>query len=252
MHRPSWLCLIVSLVLFLFTAEEGRTSSFNVSPLRIVLSGKTSSALLEVTNESPEPVRLQLSVSAWDQKPTGELLLAATDDIILFPPLLTIEPGEKRKIRLGAVTPRGLAEKTYRVILEELPPPKSSEADAGVIRVLTRMTIPVFLEPSRKDVSGDIAALTVRNGTASFELRNTGNTHFSVHHIQLVAMDKAGQPIAKHDMEGWYVLAGGMRRYEVRLSPESCRKVKTLMVEAQSDVGPLATQAEMSVEGCGG
>lgn len=252
MHRLIRWCLVCSLVLPLFTPEEGRTSSFNVSPLRIVLSGKTSSALLEVTNESPEPVRLQLSVSAWDQKPTGEIVLEATDDIILFPPLLTIEPGEKRKIRLGAVTPRGLAEKTYRVILEELPPARSDGADAGVIRVLTRMTIPVFLEPSRKEVSGDIAALTMRNGTASFELRNTGNTHFSVHHIQLVALDKTGQPIAKHDLEGWYILAGGKRRYEIRLPTESCRKVKTLKVDAQSDVGPLAAQAEMSVEGCGG
>ena len=84
------------LVLFLFNTEEGRTSTFNVSPLKVVSSGKSSSALMEITNQSAERLRLQLSVSSWDQSPAGEMLLRETDDIILFPPLLTVEPGEKK------------------------------------------------------------------------------------------------------------------------------------------------------------
>ncbi|HEU4685809.1 MAG TPA: fimbria/pilus periplasmic chaperone [Nitrospira sp.] len=251
MRRPSWAILGSVLVLFLFLAEEGRASSFNVSPLKIVLSGKTSSALLEITNQSPDALRLQLSVSAWDQRSTGEILLSPTDEVILFPPLVSIEPGEKRKIRLGAVTPRGVTEKTYRIVLEELPPAKSHEAEGGVIHVLTRMTIPVFLEPTKKVVSGEIADLTLRNGTASFAVKNTGNAHFSPQRIELIGAGASGQPIAKHDIDGWYVLAGSTRAYDIRLSTEECRNLKSLTVEAQSEAGPLKAQLDVNVGDCG-
>ena len=94
MRRPLiGFVLYLILVQLLFVVEEGWTSTFNVSPLQIVLSGKTSSALLEIKNQSTEPLRLQLSVSAWDQSPSGEMVLAATEDIILFPSLLTLEGG---------------------------------------------------------------------------------------------------------------------------------------------------------------
>ena len=240
------------LVLSLSNPEEGRTSSFNVSPLKIVLSGKSSSALLEITNQSPEPLRLQLSVSAWDQSPAGEILLSATDDVVLFPPLLTVEPGEKRKIRLGAVTPRGVTEKTYRIVVEELPPAKPEETEGGVIRVLTRMTIPVFLEPlNKKTVSGEIVNLTLRNGTASFDVKNTGNAHFSVQHIELVGVGTSGEPIVKQGIEGWYVLTNTSRRYDIRLSSADCRNLKTVTVEAQSEAGPLKARADVGAEGCG-
>ncbi len=252
MRRPIWVMFACALVLSLLHPEEGRTSSFNVSPLKIVLSGKSSSALLEITNQSDEPLRLQLSVSVWDQSPAGEILLTATDDVIVFPPLFTVEPGEKRKIRLGAVTPRGVTEKSYRVVVEELPPAKPGETEGGVIRVLTRMTIPVFLEPlNKKTVTGEIVNLTLRNGTASFDVRNTGNMHFSVSRIEVVGLGTSGEPIARHGVEGWYVLAGSSRRYDIRLSSADCRNLTALTVEAQSEAGPLRARADVNAEGCG-
>lgn len=251
MLRPLGFIIPFVFVLFLLGVEEGRTSSFNVSPLKIVLSGKSSSALLEITNQSAESLRLQLSVSAWDQSPTGEILLGATDDIILFPPLLTIEPGELRKIRLGAVTTRGAAEKTYRVVLEELPTMKSSSTGGGQVRVLTRMTIPVFLDPSQVVSSGQIEGLTMRNATASFEIRNNGSTHFTPQHIRLTGKGAGGQAVAKHEISGWYILAGGTRRFDVPLSPADCRRLKSLAVEAQTEAGPLNAEVEVGPNGCG-
>jgi fimbrial chaperone protein len=249
--RPLVFIIPFVFVLFLLGIEEGRTSSFNVSPLKIVLSGKSSSALLEITNQSAESLRLQLSVSAWDQSPSGEILLGATDDIILFPPLLTVEPGELRKIRLGAVTARGAAEKTYRVVLEELPAMKSSSTGGGQVRVLTRMTIPVFFEPSKVVSSGQIDGLTMQNATASFEIRNNGSTHFTPQHIRLTGKGAGGQAVATHEISGWYILAGGTRRFDVPLSPADCRRLKSLTVEAQTEAGPLNAEVEVGPNGCG-
>jgi fimbrial chaperone protein len=250
-HRPFGLILATLLVLFLLQTEEGRTSTFNVSPLKVVLSGKSSSALVEITNQSAEPLRLQLSVSSWDQSPTGELLLKETDEVLLFPPLLTVEPGEKRKIRLGAVTPRGATEKSYRIILEELPPTADSKAEArNQIRVLTRMTIPVFLESSKQVASGTIADLTVQRSAASFEIRNTGTGHFSVEHINVKGTGSTGKPLLTRRLDGWYVLAGGSRRYEMSLSAEECRDLRVVSVEAKTDAGPFNAHLDLPAGGC--
>jgi fimbrial chaperone protein len=250
-HRPVGLILSTVLVLFFFQTEEGRTSTFNVSPLKVVLSGKSSSALVEITNQSVEPLRLQLSVSSWDQSPTGQILLKETDEIILFPPLLTIEPREKRKIRLGAVTPRGVTEKSYRIVLEELPPVADSPTEArNQIRVLTRMTIPVFLEPVQQATSGQIAELTVHRSIASFEIRNTGTAHFSVEQIDVTGTGPTGQPLLTRRLDGWYVLAGGSRRYDLQLSAEECRNLRMVSVEAKTDAGPLSARLDLPTEGC--
>lgn len=251
MSRLAGLILSIVLVLFFLQTEEGRTSTFNVSPLKIVLSGKSSSALVEITNQSAEPLRLQLSVSSWDQSPMGELLLKETDEVILFPPLLTVEPGEKRKIRLGAVTPRGVTEKSYRIVLEELPPAADSPTEArNQIRVLTRMTIPVFLEPSKQVASGHIADLTVQRSAASFEIRNTGTTHYSVEQIDVRGTGSTGQPLLTRRLDGWYVLAGGSRRYDLPLSAEECRDLRMVSVEAKTDAGPFNARLDLPAGGC--
>jgi fimbrial chaperone protein len=243
------LCLI--LVQPFFAVEEGWTSTFNVSPLQIVLSGKTSSALLEIKNQSTESLRLQLSVSAWDQSPSGEMVLAATEDIILFPSLLTLEAGETRKVRLGTTVPRSGTEKSYRVFVEELPPQQTDQVTGGHIRVLTRLSIPVFLQPAQSVLRGEIADLTVRDATASFEIRNSGNVHFSARHIEVVGLGLSSSPITTHTFEGWYILSGGFRRYDVRLSLDDCRKLRLLTVEVQTELGPLKREATLQPGACG-
>ena len=107
------------------------------------------------------------------------MVLAATEDIILFPSLLTLDAGETRKVRLGTTVPRSGTEKSYRAFVEELPPQQTDAVTGGHIRVLTRLSIPVFLQPAQSVLRGEIADLTVRGATASFEIRNLGNVHFS-------------------------------------------------------------------------
>src|SRR5580765_6954876 len=103
---------IVAMAAF---APAADAASFSVNPTQLVLSNKTASALLTLRNDSDETLRFQLSVFAWDQNTDGKLKLDQTDDIVFFPPLLTLAPRESRNIRVAAVTPLGIAEKTYRI-----------------------------------------------------------------------------------------------------------------------------------------
>jgi fimbrial chaperone protein len=250
-YRLTFLISSLVLVLTLLLAEESWTSSFNVSPLQVVLSTSGPSALVEIRNQAMEPLRLQLSVTSWEQSPAGEMIVTPTEDIVLFPTLVTLEPGETRKVRLGTASPAAATEKTFRVFVEELPSREQTAQEAGTIRVMTRLSIPVFLQPGKRVAAGDIQGVTMKDGVASFRLENTGNVHFSARHIRVVGMAESGDVIGEQAVEGWYILAGGSRRYDMPFSTtKNCSNIRKIAVEAETDIGTFTKQADVPSGAC--
>lgn len=227
--------------------------NFQVTPIRIFLSGKTQSALLTLHNSSAETLRFQLSVHAWDQSPDGEILLKPTEDIVFFPPLLTLAPAEERKIRVGRVTPIAEIEKSYRISVEELPSLKRQEESqqGGQVRLLITMRIPIFLQPDKQVVAGRVQALTVRNGLLSFQVRNTGNTHFVAEEIKVRAYGAEGEALYEGGKEGWYILAGGLRTYDLELPKKDCARTKVLAVEVKTGRGTFQERLDVPRGACG-
>jgi fimbrial chaperone protein len=240
------------LVLTLFCAAESWASTFNVSPLQVVLSTSASSALVEIRNQAMEPLRLQLSVTTWEQSPAGEMIVTPTEDLVMFPTLVALEPGETRKVRLGTASPASATERAYRVFVEELPSREEQAHQGGNIRVLTRLSIPVFLQPGKHVAAGNIQGIILKDGVASFEIENTGNVHFSPRHIRVIGMAASGDVIGEQGVEGWYILAGGSRRYDVPFSTiTNCSSIRRLAVEAETDIGTLKKQADVPSGACG-
>src|SRR2546426_7385982 len=151
-----WLSLAWGL-----TAPAG-AATFSVTPLRVLFAPDTRSALVTLHNQGTEDVRVQLSLFAWDQDPQGEMQLTPTDDLLFFPLLLTLAPGDRRHIRLGPATPFTSTEKTYRLFVEELPPLVTPAGAPPGIRILTRMGIPIFLQPAHMVPQGRVEGMAVR------------------------------------------------------------------------------------------
>jgi fimbrial chaperone protein len=215
-------------------AELAWASNFSVTPIRVVFSPDTRSTLLRLTNQSPEALRFQISGFAWDQSPEGEMQLAPTEDIVFFPTLLTLTPGESRHIRIGPVTPFGASEKTYRIFIEELPPPTIPEGGPAGVQVLTRMSLPIFLQPAKVVQQGHIQGLVVRHGKLSFQVKNTGNIHFIEQTVRVKGFGHAGDTLFEQQQFGWYVPAGGWRLHEWELK-DACATLHTLAVEVQTE-----------------
>ena len=127
--RPA--AAVVFIVAMTAFAPMADASSFAVNPTQLVLSAKATSALLTLRNDSDETLRFQLSVFAWDQSTDGKLKLDQTDDIVFFPPLLTLAPKESRNIRIAAVTPLGAAERTYRIFAVPQGDPQDRDPHPG-------------------------------------------------------------------------------------------------------------------------
>ena len=140
-------CLLAAVALL--HPGEAAASTYTVNPTRVYLNASTGSALVTLKNESAEPLRMQVKAQRWAQSLDGEIQLSATEDLIVFPALLTLKPGEERKIRVATSVAFGPVEKTYRLYVEELPPTTTEKADGASVRILTRMGVPVFLQPAK-------------------------------------------------------------------------------------------------------
>ena len=220
-------------------------ATYTVNPTRVYLSARTTSALMTLKNESGTPLRMQLRAQRWDQSRSGEMQLAPTDDLIVFPTLLTLAPGEERKVRVATTATFGQVERSYRLYVEELPSTAAETPDGASVRILTRMGIPVFLQPARPTATAVLRGLGMSDGALAFELANSGNTHYIPESIVVRGFTAAGQPVGEWPLSGWYVLAGGVREFSLKVERPACDKVRSLLVEVtigQTRLkGPLTT-----------
>ena len=216
-------------------AGAASAATFTVDPTQIFLSGRTGSVLLTLRNESAETLQFQLSVFAWTQSPTGQMQLEPTDDIVFFPTLLTLKPKETRRVRVGGATAQDVREKTYRIFVEELPP--ANPVGSG-IRVLTKMGIPIFVKPVKEVATATLTDLRQQEGALRFTLTNAGTVHVVPQSIKVRGL--AGSNAAfDRELEGWYVLAGGRREFDMAFPKDACAQVTSIVVDIQFASGKL-------------
>jgi fimbrial chaperone protein len=215
-----------------------RAASFSVDPTMITLSPRTSSLLLEVRNDSQEAVRLQVTGSAWAQTVEGEMQLQPTDDLVFFPELFTLAPGQSRKIRVGTTAAYGAIEQSYRLFVEELPPEQPRTDPGAGVRVLTRMGIPVFLAPTTSRSLATLSAVGLAGATVGFSLDNGGTVHFVPEHVRIVGVDRTGATVIDRQLQGWYVLAGTSRHFSLTIPQPECSRLRSIAIEVKA-VGTL-------------
>ncbi len=221
--------LAVGFVFAATLALPARAAEVQVNPVLVTLSPATRSAVIAVHNTAADPVRFEVQVRAWSQSPSGEMLLSPSDDLVAFPPILALAPGEERNLRVAAATAFGSVEKTYRVFLEELPGSAQARS-ASQVRVVSRIGIPVFLAPGRPLERATVEGLSLSAGRVAFRIRNDGTAHVRPSSVRVIASDTAGNPAWGRDLDAWYVLAGGERTYEVEVPRSACDAVREVAV----------------------
>jgi fimbrial chaperone protein len=248
LQAPGRVVAGLAPALLLLTVAPAGATTFSVDPTQIHLSSRSTSQLLSLRNESDKPIRFQLSIFAWSQNTRGEMELAPTTDIIFFPSLLTLQPRELRRVRVGVATDFAATEKTYRLFVEELPPLDPS-AETGVA-VLTKMGIPVFLRPARTEARAELSALSLDDSTFAFDVRNAGNVHFVPETIRVRGRAASGEIVLDRQVSGWYILAGGTRRFELPLPKPECQRVTALAVEVAVAKSRLSAELQTPPAAC--
>ena len=221
-------------------------ATFSVNPTQIFLGGRTTSALLTLRNDSDEVLRFQLTAFAWGQSVAGEIELADTQDVVFFPALLTLKPREERKIRIGSTVASGAVEKTYRIFVEELPDGGATN-EATAVRVLTKMGIPIFVQPVKQSANATLNALGLRDGNLHFTVANTGTVHFVPQDIKVRGMAANGDQLFEQQLTAWYILPGGRRDFDMAIAAAECGRTESLVVEV--GLGQTALKESLQTPG---
>jgi fimbrial chaperone protein len=245
--------LLPSLFVGLAMARPGVcfASGFKVTPVKILLTRRVPTALLTLKNESDRTVRLQASVFAWNQDREGRMQLAPTPDIVFFPTVLSVKPGEERKVRLGTGVAFGPLEKSYRIFFEELPElERAGSSQGSQLQIRTRMGIPIFLQPNEPEKGSRIETMAALAGILRFSVRNTGNVHMNLRGIRVKGLGPMGDARFERESDGWYVLAGGSRDYEIEIPERRCSGIARYLIEAKVDEKDVRENLESSAASC--
>jgi fimbrial chaperone protein len=233
------LSLIFISTKSLSQSNPGQSNNFVVFPVQVYLSSTAPSpnSFISIRNTSTETKRFQVKVFSWTQKEKEPLQLIPTEDLVVFPLLVTIEPAQSRDVRLGLVVPATSVEKTYRIMVEELPNAQTQENSKKSTGVSFRfkMSIPIFVQPEQKQSQPALTNLLNNKGKFSFQLTNTGNVHYLAKELQVTGTDTSGKTLFQKSKTGWYVLSGSSQLYDIELPKTDCQKVANVTVNLKTD-----------------
>jgi fimbrial chaperone protein len=231
-----------------------RAGEFSVSPIRLELGAALRSGVITVRNEEKEKLSFQLQAMEWTQDEAGKDHYEPSDDIVFFPKLMTIEPGQEGIVRVGAKRALLPTEKTYRLFIEELPgPPKPADPSAPAaarINVLVRFGAPIFVTPATPQDGLDIQQLTLVKGSLRVSAKNTGNRHQIVQGVKLRGTDGNGQEVYALSLADRYLLSGTTKSYTTSIAAEQCAKIVELFVEFATDKLNVKRKLEVSRAMC--
>jgi fimbrial chaperone protein len=233
----------------LFLPAPSGAGELEVSPVLVELDGARRSAIVSIKNTAQATARYQVRAYAWRQDDQGTMQLGDTKEVVVFPPLVELASGEERKLRIGVSAAPAATEKTYRVFVEELPPPESPSAP-GQVRVLTRIGVPIFFAPAKPVTKGEVAFLSAGAGRAELRIRNTGTVRLRPSAVTLYGLAADGTRTFETELHPWYVLATGERQYQAPIPADVCARTRELHVTAAVEPAPLEASLRVPDGAC--
>jgi fimbrial chaperone protein len=227
--RAGWLVLFAALI-----PQTLQATDLQVSPIRIALDAQTTNAVMTLVNRGTSDTLLQLSVQAWSQNANGDALVP-TRDVLANPGVFLLKAGEQQVARFALRVPPDIKERSYRIVVQEVPRQRVENGLATVLRLL----VPLFVAPPNPGAGIEWSARPDPAGLALI-VHNKGNVHVQLRTIRLGA-DKL-PPFGK--TVNVYILAGATG--VVRLSlPKPAAVGTELQLAADSDQGGFSTSVRV-------
>lgn len=200
--------------LFLSFSSIINAATIRLSPVNVEILSNQSAASISLFNQSNESTDLQIRVFEWTQK-NGQDQLTPTDEIAISPPFLKLQSNDSYNLRVVRIDPAPVSgEKTYRIIIDELPKPIDSRKAAQGVNVLLRSSLPVFVV--NKDAITQLNwKIDANQEVPSLNINNIGNRHALLNDLTLVdTTTNKSYPIKVNTVNG-YILAEQARSYSI-------------------------------------
>jgi fimbrial chaperone protein len=236
--RRAVIALTAVACLLASSGLAAKAQSLAVLPVNIFLSPGENATALTVTNHGESATSIQIRAYAWSQK-GDEDQLTPTDAVVVSPPLATIASGATQVVRLILRRPAQGQEETYRILIDQIPPP----AEPGVVHVVLRLSIPIFAKPATRAVP-DLQFHVEREGEQLFLVGiNNGLCHESIRNIVLTTGD--GHQWKARTSVSPYILAGDTRRWPIATEGTLPEQGDSFRLTAHADTGAIDQQVRL-------
>lgn len=227
-----------------FCAAGASAGTFEVNPIRVDLSAAQRNAALTVKNSGTDPVVVQVSVMSWSQQ-DGKDVLANTDEILISPPIATIQPDREQIIRLGLRrAPDAQHELSYRIFLQEVPPPPRPGFQG--LQVALRVGLPIFVQPRQGPAKATLVwdAQLRSPDAVSLKLHNRGTGHIQISDVELYHGAES-DPLASQSSLV-YVLPGQSREWDLKLRRPGVTAKDRVRLKVSTDAGAVDTDISLA------
>jgi fimbrial chaperone protein len=231
---------LAAILILLLTSLAAGAQALSVLPVNILLTPGQRATTLTVTNQGSSKTAVQIRAYAWNQH-DGDDQLTPSDEVVISPPIASIAPGANQVVRLILRPPQldGDRETTYRVLVDQIPPP----AEPGIVHVVLRLSIPIFSEPLKRALPNVQFHVEINAGQIYLVGINNGLRHDVFRDIELSTSD--GRKLKAVPGSSPYILAGASRRWNIAAQGPLPLSSETLRLTGHSDAG--ATELQVRV-----
>lgn len=227
----------ILLVFAMRLAASAQTLS--VLPVNVLIGPGQRASSITVTNQGSSKTSIQVRAFSWNQDGDQDIL-TPSDLVVVSPPIATIDPGASQVVRVILRESPPVRESTYRIILDQIPP----AAEPGVVRVVLRLSIPIFAQPTSR-VNPEVKFhLEAKDGDLYLVGVNNGRRHLALREIELSTSD--GRQLKAAGGASPYVLSGVTRHWKIDAEGSSLPLPSQLLqLKAQSDAGAIEQQVSV-------
>ena len=200
-----------------------------IVPVTLEMEPGQMTAVLNIQNHNDREVDFQVRPFSWDQS-AGVDQLTPTNALVASPPLFRIPAGSEQVVRLVLRRPAQGQEASYRLLLDQIPPPPTP----GIVSFAVRLSIPVFVEPPSRTAARVGWSIHSAGGAYYLVAVNTGGRREAFRDMSLRSAD--GRSIAIETNVSPYVLPGATRRWRI-LSETFAPSREALHLTARANSG---------------
>ena len=221
-----------AVILILLAGPIAGAQALSVLPVNVFLAPGQRAATLSITNQDRNQTAIQIRAYAWDQK-DGEDRLTASNEVVVSPPIAVIAAGATQIVRLILREEPQRQEATYRILVDQIPPP----AQPGIVHVVLRLSIPIFAEPATPTVPNVQFHLERDAGQLFLVGINNGLRHDVIRGMVLRTSD--GREFKEEPSASPYILAGATRRWRMVGKGSLPGPNEVLRLTAQANAGSI-------------
>lgn len=185
-------------LLSLAAASLAQAADVSLMPVAVHLDRGNDRTMVQVVNNGKEPVILQAEAIAWTRE-GGVDRDGPTSDLIVNPPVFTVQPGRTQVVRVGLRrNVEADREMTYRMVLREVPNPidAANPRLSGQVQVLVALRVPVYVAPAAVRREQRWHARVDDDGQLVAQVTNTGNVHYKVGSLRVAGDDQPATVVA--------------------------------------------------------